>query len=358
MPPPTTLFSFYTSLLKSLLTLVFARLYTPQHIPPRNLTAQTAIITGGNSGIGLSLAVTLAKHGATVYLACRSATRGAAAVDTVVSLAGPKAAGRVFCRVLDVRDGASVRAFCAKWEGRIDVLVHNAGIAAVPAGSPVVSEGGLGVVYGTNFLGGFLMTGLLEGRLSSDARVVFTSSTGSYAAAKEFLGEGEGVKEGVVGRAVGRVRAWVGGEDEAGAYARSKAQQVLFAALLQERFDAADAAGGTNARRCTAHAFTPGFTSTPIFGKFDVSWRTWFSNPLFAVLKVTEKWIAVDTDEGAKTGAWLAIWGDELGKRGEAGGFWERMQQRTSFVGLMKDERKRREWAIWEEDAGMTWEKL
>jgi hypothetical protein len=86
---------------------------------------------------------------------------------------------------------------------------------------------------------------------------------------------------------------------------------VLFAALLQGHFDTH--ASPANEGTCrTTQVFTPGFTSTPIFGKFDVAWQTWLANPLFAVLMMTEKWIAVATAEGAKTGVWLATWGDEI----------------------------------------------
>jgi hypothetical protein len=55
------MYSFYISLFKSLLSLVFARLYKSQHVPKRDLSGQTAIVTGANSGIGLSTspAVTL-----------------------------------------------------------------------------------------------------------------------------------------------------------------------------------------------------------------------------------------------------------------------------------------------------------
>ncbi|KAJ4355394.1 uncharacterized protein N0V89_003410 [Didymosphaeria variabile] len=353
MPPLTTLLSFYTSLTKSLLTLLFARLYKPQELPPRNLTNQTAIVTGSNSGIGLSIAIALAKQGATVCLACRNADRGAAAVDHVVSRCGEKSRKRVYCKLLDVGDLSSVRAFCEEWDGQVDMLVHNAGIAAVPKGRAKTKEG-LDVMYTTNFLGSFLMTHLLEPQFSPTARVVFTSSTGSYSATSHFLQDPDRKKTpttGLLAGTIARAKKFVGIEESsAAAYGLSKGQQVLFASMLQQRF------GSSSHPKRTAHAFTPGFTSTPIFGKFDYSWRTWFSNPLFAALKTTEKWIAVDTDEGAKTGAWLATWGDELGRRCEAGAYWERMARRTSFVALMKEKRKSREWAMWERDAGVVWE--
>ncbi|KAF9736548.1 hypothetical protein PMIN06_004821 [Paraphaeosphaeria minitans] len=354
MAPPTTLFSFYTSLIRSLLALIFARLYKPQELRPRNLSGQTAIVTGANSGIGLSIAVALAKQGANVCLACRNADRGAAAVDRVVSSCGDKTQGHVTCRILDVGDLSSVRAFCGDWDGEIDMLVHNAGIAEAGVGAATKSKDGLDVVYATNFLGSYLTTHLLEAKLAPTARVVFTSSSGAYAGASHFLRESDDTAPskdhppGILARTTAGIKDALGiPENTADAYALSKAQQVLFASLLQARFSASPLPGRT------AHAFMPGFATTAIFGKLDVSWRTWISNPLFAVLKATERWIAVDSDEGAKTGVWLASWGDEL----EGGGFWEWMEQRTSFVGLMGEGRKKREWGVWERDAGIVWEK-
>jgi len=139
------------------------------------------------------------------------------------------------------------------------------------------------------------------------------------------------------------------------AYGHSKAQQVLFASLLQSHFSSSPY------NRRTAHAFTPGFTSTPIFGKFDATWRTWLSTPAFSALKATERYIAVDADEGAKTGSWLAA---EGGKEVEGGGYWEWKVRRTSVVDLLRavlgekefGKKAEREWRRWEGDAGVKWD--
>ncbi|KAH6629382.1 hypothetical protein C7974DRAFT_433970 [Boeremia exigua] len=360
-----TMFSFYTSLAKSLFSLAFARLYKAQVVPPRDLTGQTAIVTGANSGIGLSIAVALATQGADVYLACRNAVRGAAAVDHVIAQCHNKSQARVSCRILDVGDAATVRAFCEQWPKgvKIDMLVHNAGIAAPPTGASTKTMERLNLLYTTNFLGSFLITHLLEPHLSPTARVVMTSSTGSYSAASHFLrGDTFGripgpSKPGIVARTITKSKAMLGidAEGSAGAYGVSKAQQVLFANLLQRHFDTQSQASNGDGARRTAHAFTPGFTSTPIFGKLNVTWRTWISDPLFAMLKLTEKWVAVDTDEGAKTGIWLATWGDVLGTTKRGGAFWDRMQMRTSIVDLMDEKRTIREWELWGKDAEIMW---
>lgn len=339
MAPLSLYTSFYSSLVKSVLSLLLARLYTPQRPPARDLSGQIAIVTGANSGIGLSIATSLARQGATVYLACRNPQRGHAAVELVTSKVGGKSSECVHCWELDTSDQASVHAFCEKWkkEGRkIDMLVHNAGIGGPPAGAAPTSRDGLELVYATNFLGSFLMTHLLEQSLSNDARVVFTSSTGSYSGISILADTDTQITAG------------------AALYGHSKALQVLFAQALQRHFDRAR----DNER--TTHAFSPGFTSTPIFGKFDFSFHTWYSNPIFAILKLTEKYVAVNTDEGAKTGAWLASSGHAL----QGGRYWEQMICRTSVVDFLRGTMGEakfwaaidKQWKKWERDAKVNWE--
>lgn len=364
MPSLSVVLSSYTYLLKSLFSLFFARLYKPQNVPVRDLTGQTAIVTGANSGIGLSIAAALAKQGATVYLACRNPDRAATAVEHVVAQCNDKSRARVTCLTLDVGDLSSVRTFCQSWmkeDTKIDMLVHNAGIVAPPTGASLKTKEGLDIMYTTNFLGSFLMTHLLESNLSPTARVVMTSSTNSYSATAHFLHNASDKKElstpGFVTRAVAKIKATLGmdAESSALAYGLSKAQQVLFAALLQRHFDAQIPHSESDRTYRTAHAFSPGFTSTPIFAKYHVTWQTWFTNPMFAMLKLTKKWIAIDASEGAKTGAWLATWGDELGRNEQGGAFWDWMKRRTSLVDLMDEQRKTDEWRMWERDASVVW---
>jgi NAD(P)-dependent dehydrogenase (short-subunit alcohol dehydrogenase family) len=79
------------------------------------------LITGANKGIGFETARQLLELGHTVYIGARDAERGQAAAATL---------GARFVQ-LDVTDDVSVNdalAAIGAAEGRLDVLVHNAGI--------------------------------------------------------------------------------------------------------------------------------------------------------------------------------------------------------------------------------------
>jgi NAD(P)-dependent dehydrogenase (short-subunit alcohol dehydrogenase family) len=86
----------------------------------------TAVVTGGNRGIGLEVCRQLAERGLRVVLASRNLDHGRAAA---AGLAGSGA--KVEVRQLDVADDASIEAFARGVEsdlGGADVLVNNAAI--------------------------------------------------------------------------------------------------------------------------------------------------------------------------------------------------------------------------------------
>jgi short chain dehydrogenase len=56
--------------------------FTPSRSIP-NLTGQVALVTGANTGIGFETALELARHGAHVIVAARSAQKGQAAIERI-----------------------------------------------------------------------------------------------------------------------------------------------------------------------------------------------------------------------------------------------------------------------------------
>ncbi|MFD7258909.1 oxidoreductase [Streptomyces sp. NPDC059874] len=199
---------------------------------------RTAVVTGANSGIGYITARELARRGATVVLACRSAARGRAAV---VRLRVEVPAAEVEFAELDLAELASVREFARAFGKRhesLDLLVNNAGVMALPFGR---TADGFETQFGVNHLGHFALTGLLLPRLRAappGARIVNVSS-GFHALsdiALDALGDEHDY------------RRWV-------AYGRSKTANLLFTHELARRFTAAGSA-------ITAAASHPGYASS------------------------------------------------------------------------------------------------
>jgi len=141
-------------------------------------SGKVAVVTGANSGIGLEAARMLAEQGMEVVLACRNREKGEVGAAAIRQRA-PVAAVRV--EALDLSSLASVRAFAekaARTLPRIDLLVNNAGVMAIPR---ALTADGFEMQLGTNHLGHFALTGLLLGSLlAAQAGRVVTISSGAH----------------------------------------------------------------------------------------------------------------------------------------------------------------------------------
>ena len=93
------------------------------------LNGTNAIITGASQGLGLEIARTFVREGASVAVCARDAGRLEAAAAELRALAGP--GRKVFARTCDVSRPDDVGAFCAaavEALGSVGVLVNNAGV--------------------------------------------------------------------------------------------------------------------------------------------------------------------------------------------------------------------------------------
>lgn len=120
------------------------------------LREKVALITGGNSGIGLATAKLFANEGAKVMIAARDKDRAVAALGTMA--ADHERARHVVCDVNLVGDcrGAVDATFEAF--GRLDVLINNAGV--IYRGRDVVSTTleEWEATFAVNVRGAFLMS--------------------------------------------------------------------------------------------------------------------------------------------------------------------------------------------------------
>jgi len=180
-------------------------------------TARSALVTGSTSGIGRAAAEALGRLGADVLVHGRDDEAGRAVVATIEA-SHPAATGR-FLRA-DFADVGAVRelaATVADETDELDLLFNNAG--------GLFREGGLtdlGVEYTfhVNHLAPYLLTTELLDQLAADARIVTTASAAHQGSTLDL----DRVTEPEAGM---------------GAYGHSKLANVLFAAELARRLEAA-----------------------------------------------------------------------------------------------------------------------
>jgi NAD(P)-dependent dehydrogenase (short-subunit alcohol dehydrogenase family) len=144
-----------------------------------SLKGKTALVTGGNIGLGFETVKALASKGAHVLLAARNEEKGKAAVAEVQKLI-PKA--QVEILRLDLASQRSIRAAAAEVGNKfsqLDLLINNAGIMAMPE---MKTEDGFESQFGVNHLGHWSLTGLLMDNLlaAEQARVVTVTSTAHH----------------------------------------------------------------------------------------------------------------------------------------------------------------------------------
>ena len=250
-------------------------------LPPAGARGRTFLVTGGNTGIGRATASALAADGGRVYIACRSAGAGAAAVDAIKSAAGSQ---EVWLLPLDLASLASVRDCAAAFLARdepLHVLVNNAGVG----GQRGMTDAGFELHFGVNHLGHFALTMLLLERLTASgsgagtARVVTVASDAHYGA------------PGVDFDAVRRPTSFTGQRE----YAVSKLCNVLFTQELARRVS------GTGV---TSYAVHPGVVASDIWRRVPWPARAFIKRRMLTVEQgaVTSVYCATSPAVAAESG--------------------------------------------------------
>lgn len=135
-----------------------------------------AVVTGANGGIGYHTALSLAKHGYKVILACRDSTKAAGALRTMtVELK----TAQLEYSILNLASLASIEKFSERLSASnqaVHLLVNNAAVMAIP--KRMLSEDGYEMQFATNHLGHFALTARLMPLLlaAENARVITVSS--------------------------------------------------------------------------------------------------------------------------------------------------------------------------------------
>ncbi|RBY92361.1 short-chain dehydrogenase [Blastococcus sp. TBT05-19] len=212
--------------------------WTPDDIP--DLTGRIAVVTGGNGGLGLVCVHELAKAGAHVVLAARDQDKARVA-DEQVRARNPAALTEIV--PLDLGSLASVASTAEtiqRSHPRIDLLVNNAGVMAMPKRT---TDDGFEMQFGVDHLGHFALTAhLLPALLRADAaRVVTVTST------VRFAGSPVDPADPHYTRGYGPWRA----------YARAKWANYHFGLGLQRQFEKAGL-------RATSNIAHPGLSNTDL----------------------------------------------------------------------------------------------
>lgn len=211
--------------------------WTTTDIPDQ--TGRVAVVTGANGGLGLASATALAGAGAHVVMAARNQEKAAAAHARILAT-HPDASLEVVG--LDLGSLASVRRAAETIladNDRVDVLMNNAGLMAMPEGT---TDDGFETQWGVNVLGHWALTSHLLPTLvrTPGARVVWLASIAQHQA--PGLRADPQMRDGY--------QPWT-------VYAQTKLANRLLAQGLQRRFEAA----GVDAMSLVAH---PGLTNSDL----------------------------------------------------------------------------------------------
>ncbi|KIW47434.1 uncharacterized protein PV06_00131 [Exophiala oligosperma] len=147
-----------------------------------SLSDKVILVTGGNAGLGKETVLQLAKHNPhKIFLASRTEAKANEAIASIKSSI-PQGVDIEFLP-LDLASLPSIHKAAdqvASRTDRLDILILNAGIMAVPAGK---TASGQEIQLGTNHVGHFLLTKLLlpllqktANQYNQDVRVISLSS--------------------------------------------------------------------------------------------------------------------------------------------------------------------------------------
>jgi NAD(P)-dependent dehydrogenase (short-subunit alcohol dehydrogenase family) len=203
-------------------------------------TGRTAVVTGGNTGIGFEAARVLAARGASVVLAVRNLDKGK---DAAARISATTPGADVSIQSIDLSSLDSVRAAAEELRAdhqKIDLLINNAGLMYPPRST---TADGFELQFGTNHLGHFALTGLLLDRLLpvAGSRIVMISSVGHRIRAAIHFDDLQ----------------WERSYSRVGAYGQSKLANLMFTYELQRRL----AARTSSTIAVAAH---PGFANTEL----------------------------------------------------------------------------------------------
>ena len=160
--------------------------YHPDYQPSGKLWGKVAIITGGDSGIGRAVAVGFAQEGATVVIAYYNEHKDAEETKAVIEGFG----GNCMLLVGDIKDTH----FCdeiventRKTYGKIDILVHNAGVQYQQKSLLDISDQQFDTTMKTNIYSMFYLTKRALKHMKRGASIINVTSITAFQGEPELI---------------------------------------------------------------------------------------------------------------------------------------------------------------------------
>ncbi|KAF4813140.1 Short-chain dehydrogenase TIC 32 [Colletotrichum siamense] len=251
-----------------------------------SLCGKTIFVTGGNTGLGKQSIIDLARHDpAQIWLAARDLVKAEAAATEIRSTVP---AVPIILLKLDLSSVKSIKEAVATFSStakRLDILMLNAGIMAVPPG---LTEEGYEIQFGTNHVGHALLTKLLlpllvetAAKFEADVRVVVLSSH-----AHNMVPEG-GINFDSLKSVAAEYSTWI-------RYGQSKLANALFARSLARHYP-----------QLTVSSVTPGNVDTNLAS-------TWLDSSLLlriagTILLPVVRIFASTVEQGAHNQLWASV---------------------------------------------------
>jgi retinol dehydrogenase 12 len=278
-----------------------------------SLREAICLVTGATSGLGEATARGLVTLGARVIVHGRDPEKGRQTVEALRQLRGPDSAVPPAVDFLqaDLASLADVRRMAEELNAtlpRLDVLIHNAGLACARRS---LTPEGYERTFAVNHLAPFLLTALLRGALerARAARIVVVSSEAHRRAHLDF-------DDLMLAR----------GYDQLRAYSRSKLANLLFTRALARRFS------GTS---LTCNALHPGVVRTAIFREAPALLR--------GALATLGRLFLLSPEQGARTSLYLASSGEVAG---QSGGYYIRCRPVRPSDAALDDASAERLWEM------------
>jgi NAD(P)-dependent dehydrogenase (short-subunit alcohol dehydrogenase family) len=139
------------------------------------LKDKTVVITGGSAGLGVETARAIRTTGATIFVTGRNASKLEDAIKDIQT-SDPSNTAPIIPIIMDQESLDSVRKgaeeILDKSNGKISILINNAGVMATPEGK---TKDGFETQFGVNHLAHFLLFQILKPALLNSSTPEFNS---------------------------------------------------------------------------------------------------------------------------------------------------------------------------------------